>query len=84
MPTANAPTLGRNRFSVSMATRKPRSGSPSRSSRPTGTPSNVRLPMGCGESISIGSPLSPGRSAGTRKAVTPRDPASGVVRAKTV
>ena len=44
-------------------------------------PSRWRL---TGESMSRPVPLSPGRSAGTRKAVTPRAPASGVVRAKTV
>ncbi|CAM5696911.1 hypothetical protein SVIOM342S_06092 [Streptomyces violaceorubidus] len=84
MPTAKAPTLGRNRLRVSMATRKPRSGSPSTSSEVTGTASKARVPMGCGESMSSGAPVRPGRSAGTRKAVTPRAPASGVVRAKTV
>lgn len=84
IPTAKAPTLGRKRLRVSIATRKPRSGSPRTSSAVTGTPSNSRVPMGCGESMSRAWPVSPGRSAGTRKAVMPREPAPGVVRAKTV
>ncbi len=84
MPTANAPTLGRNRFSVRIATAKPRSGSPSRSPRSTGTPSKASVPIGCGLTMSRCVPDSPGRSAGTRKALTPRAPAPSVVRANTV
>jgi hypothetical protein len=84
MPTANAPTLGRNRFSVFIATAKPRSGSPSSSSGYTGTPSKASVPIGCGLTMSRWVPDSPGRSPGTRKAVTPRAPAPGVVRANTV
>lgn len=84
MPMAKAPTLGRKRLRVFMATRKPRSGSPSTSSGVTGTPSKRRAPIGCGESMSSGVPVRPGRSAGTRNAVTPRAPAPRVVRAKTV
>lgn len=83
IPTANAPTLGRKRLRVFIATRKPRSGSPRTSSAVTGTPSNSRVPMGCGESMSRAEPVSPGRSDGTRNAVMPRAPAPGVVRAKT-
>ena len=84
MPTANAPTLGRNRSSVRIATRKPRSGSPSSSARPTRTPLKARLPIGCGLIMSRCSPCRPGRSPGTANALTPRAPAPGVVRAKTV
>jgi hypothetical protein len=40
--------------------------------------------MGWGAESSIGSPVSPGASPGTAKAVMPRGPAPGVVRAKTV
>lgn len=83
IPTAKAPTLGRKRLRVFMATRKPRSGSPRTSSAVTGTPSNSRVPIGCGESMSRAEPVSPGRSDGTRNAVMPREPAPGVVRAKT-
>ena len=40
--------------------------------------------MAWGAIISIGSPESPAASPATTKAVTPRAPASGEVRAKTV
>ncbi len=84
MPTAKAPTLGRKRSSVLMATRKPPPTSPTTSSGPTGTPSKVSVPTGWGASISSGSPPRPGRSPGTRKAVTPAARGPGPVRAKTV
>ncbi len=84
IPTAKAPTLGRNRSSVRMATRKPALTSPSTSPGPTGTPSKTSRPMAWGASMSIGSPDRPAASPGTTKAVTPRAPASGTVRAKTV
>ncbi len=84
MPTANAPTLGRNRSSVRIATRNPRSASPRSSVAITGTPSKVSRPIGCGLIMSRCSPPRPGRSAGTTNALTPRAPAPAVVRAKTV
>jgi hypothetical protein len=83
MPTANAPTLGRNRSSVRMATRNPESTSPRTSARSTRTPSKVRLPIGCGEIMSRCSPDSPGEPPATANAVTPRAPVPEV-RANTV
>ena len=48
IPTANAPTLGRKRSSVRIATRKPRSTSPMTCSGGTWTSSKTSRPMGCG------------------------------------
>ncbi len=83
MPTANAPTLGRNRSSVRIATAKPPSTSPSTSSRSTRTPSNVSRPIACGTTMSSASPDSPALSPATANPVTPLARLSGVVRAKT-
>src|ERR671923_280065 len=84
IPTANAPTLGRNRSSVRMATLNPASTSPRTSSGPTGTPSNRSRPIAWGARSSSGSPDRPSASPGTANAVTPFEPASGVVLANTV
>ena len=73
MPTANAPTLGRKRFSVLMATRKPPSTSPSTSSAGDGYVVEGEGADGVrGEHLQRGRRSVPGRSAGTRNAVTPR------------
>ena len=76
MPTANAPTLGRKRSSVRIATRKPRSTSPRTCSGGHGHVRRRRAGRsGAGRRSSIGSPVSPGESRGTANAVTPRAPA---------
>ena len=84
MPMANAPTLGRKRSSVPIATRKPSPGAPNTCSGPTGTSSKVSEPMAWAASMSRDSPLSPGESPGTAKAVSPRAPVAAALRAKTV
>ena len=71
IPTANAPTLGRNRSSVRIATRNPALTSPSTSPGPTGTPSKTSRPMACGATMSIGSPDSPGRRRERRRRSRP-------------
>jgi hypothetical protein len=83
IPTAPAPTLGRNRLSVVIATRKPPSTEPSTSPSATRTPSSSSVPIGCGEISSSDRPLRPGESPATANAVTPRGPAAPV-RANTV
>ena len=83
IPTAKAPTEGRNRSRVRIATAKPRSGSPSTWSAGTNTPSKVIDPIGCGATRSSERPDSPSESPGTANAVTPAAPAPGVVRANT-
>ena len=50
---------------------------------PTYTPSKTRRPIGCGESMSSGSPDSPSLPPGTANAVTPLARVPGVVRANT-
>ena len=50
----------------------------------TGTSSKVSEPMAWAASMSRGSPLSPGESPGTAKAVRPRAPVAASLRANTV
>src|SRR5581483_7978106 len=74
IPTAKAPTLGRKRSRVRMATRNPAPTSPRTSPGPTATPSKTSRPTAWGASMSIGSPDSPAAPPATTKAVTPRAP----------
>ena len=76
---------GRNRSRVGIATAKPRSGSPSRWSAGTNTPSNVERPIGVRrQQLERLRPRARPASPGTAKALTPAAPAPSVVRANTV
>ncbi len=80
MPMANAPTLGRNRSSVRIATRKPAPGSPSTWSRPArARRRSVSEPIACGASISLRlAAQALARRRATANAVSPRAPGGRV------
>ena len=80
---AAAPTVTRNRLSVSMPMRNPWPGSPSSRSRGTRQFSNVSVASGCGAITSMRSAIfKPGVSASTMNAEMPLAPSASPVRAK--
>ena len=80
-PSAAAPTVTRNRFSVSIPIRNPSPGSPMIALAGMRTLSYFSRPNGCGAMTSIRSSTVTA-SAGTMKADSPRDPSPSPVRAK--
>src|SRR6202521_4589358 len=71
IPVTEARTLGRNKSSVRIASRKPPSPSPRTCSSGTNTPSSSSRPIGWADSKWRAVPLSPFASALTIKAVIP-------------